>query len=40
MDAHHKVVSADTDPFEDRLIEIWEKFSAECGRSLAKLPTK
>jgi nucleoside-diphosphate-sugar epimerase len=40
MDAHHKVVSADTDTFEDRLIEIWVKFSAECGRSLAKLPTK
>lgn len=35
MDAHHQVVSADTDPFEDRLVEMWEKFSAACGRSLA-----
>ena len=35
MDRHQKVVSADTAPFEDRLIEMWEKFSAESGRSLA-----
>ena len=25
MDSHHKVVSADTDPFEDQLVALWEK---------------
>jgi nucleoside-diphosphate-sugar epimerase len=40
MDRHQKVVSADTDPFEDRLVEMWEKFSAESGRSLATKPTQ
>lgn len=27
MDQHQKVKSADTDPFEDRLVAAWEKFS-------------
>lgn len=35
MDAHHKVVSADTDPWEDRLVERWERFAAETARALA-----
>ncbi|MDB6127522.1 MAG: Epimerase [Verrucomicrobia bacterium] len=28
MDQHKTIASADTDPFEDRLVEAWEKFSA------------
>jgi nucleoside-diphosphate-sugar epimerase len=35
MDAHGKVVSADTDPWEDRLVERWERFSAEAVKALA-----
>lgn len=35
MDAHQKVVSADTDPFEDRLVERWDGFTAETVKTLA-----
>ncbi|MCW5549632.1 MAG: NAD-dependent epimerase/dehydratase family protein [Opitutaceae bacterium] len=35
MDAHQKVVSADTDPWEDRLVERWERFAAETAQALA-----
>ncbi len=34
MDAHHKVVPAESDPFEDRLVEAWEKFSRSVGLTL------
>jgi len=32
MDEHDKVVAADTDPFEDRLVALWDKFQAEAAR--------
>ncbi len=35
LDAHHKIVSADTDPFEDQLIAQWERFEAEAIAQLA-----
>lgn len=31
MDEHQEVTSADTDPFDDRLVEAWEKFSESVG---------
>lgn len=35
MDQHGKITSADTDPFEDRLVALWEKFSADAAKQLA-----
>mgnify|MGYP000877279026 CR=1 FL=1 len=35
MDAHGKVLSADTDPWEDRLVAQWERFAAEAAQALA-----
>lgn len=35
MDAHQKVVSADTDPWEDQLVERWERFTADTTRAIA-----
>jgi hypothetical protein len=35
MDRHGKVVSADTDPFEDQLVERWERFTQETAQALA-----
>jgi nucleoside-diphosphate-sugar epimerase len=35
MDAHGKIVSADTDPMEDRLVERWDRFTAETVEVLA-----
>ena len=33
MDQHHKIASADTDPMEDRLVAMWERFSAEAVKT-------
>ncbi len=38
MDQHRKIVSADTDPMEDRLVALWERFSQEAIRALAPRP--
>ena len=33
MDKHQKIVSADRDPMEDRLVAAWEKFAGETVRA-------
>ena len=33
MDQHQKIVSADRDPMEDRLVAAWEKFAGETVRA-------
>ncbi len=35
MDQHNQVVSADTDPFEDKLIALWERFEADAIKNLS-----
>ena len=35
MDKHNKIQPASTDPFEDRLVELWEKSLAEYKKQLA-----
>ncbi len=35
MDQHNKIVSAATDPFDDQLIALWEKFSRDAVAALA-----
>jgi nucleoside-diphosphate-sugar epimerase len=35
MDQHGKIVSAETDPMEDRLVELWEGFNQEAAQVLA-----
>ena len=35
MDQHDKVVSADSDPFEDRLVAAWDKFAGDAVKLLA-----
>ncbi len=35
MDQHAQVVSADTDPFEDKLIALWERFEADAIKNLS-----
>lgn len=34
MDQHGKVVACETDPFEDRLVELWEKLGSELKAKL------
>ncbi len=34
MDQHGKITSADTDPFDDRLVEAWEQFTRETTKAL------
>lgn len=35
MDRHGTIESADTDPFEDRLVEAWDRLGPELARSLS-----
>lgn len=35
MDRHHKVAPAESDPMEDRLVEAWDRFTAEAAKTFA-----
>ncbi len=34
MDQHGKIAAAETDTFEDRLVELWEEFGTELKAKL------
>ena len=36
MDQHGKIVPADSDPFEDRLVAAWEQFSRDTARTFGR----